>query len=93
MLNLLKIFQDLFQNYTKHKQINAVNFLVKISIYWRSHASKGVHRGRLGGSNPPIGLSTKMHNKENTTFLALLSLFFLCNDMDSNIIWSNFWNI
>ena len=35
--------------------------------------------------NPPIGLSTKMHNKENITFLALLSLCF-CNDMDSNMI-------
>ena len=34
---------------------------------------------------PPIGLSTKMHNKENISFLALLNLFF-CNDMDSNMI-------
>ena len=34
---------------------------------------------------PPIGLSTKMHSKENITFLALLSLFF-CNDTDSNMI-------
>ena len=48
---------------------------------------KGVRRGGFGGSNPPpIGLSTKMHNKENITFLALLSLFFFCNDMDFNII-------
>ena len=28
------------------------------------------------GFKPPIGLSTKMLNKENITFLALLSLFF-----------------
>ena len=46
---------------------------------------KCVRKGGFGGSNPPIGLSTKMHNKENITFLALLSLFF-CNYMDSNII-------
>ena len=31
---------------------------------------------------PPIGQSTKMHNKENTTFLALLRLFF-CTEIDS----------
>ena len=31
----------------------------------------------FGGSTPPIGLSTKMHSKENITFLALLSLLFL----------------
>ena len=52
--------------------------------------TKGVRRGGFGGSNhppppPPIGLSTKMHSKENITFLALLSLFF-CNDTDSNMI-------
>ena len=34
-------------------------------------------QGGFGGSNPPIGLSTKMQNKENITFLALLSMFFL----------------
>ena len=50
--------------------------------------TKGVRKGGgggFGGSNPPIGLSTKMHSKENITFLALLSLFF-CNDTDSNMI-------
>ena len=36
--------------------------------------------GGLGVQTPPIGLLTKMHNKENITFLAFLSLFF-CNDM------------
>ena len=35
--------------------------------------SKDVRRFNLP---PPIGLSDKMHNKENITFLALLSLFF-----------------
>ena len=29
-----------------------------------------------GGGFPPIGLSTKMQNKKNTTFLALLRLSF-----------------
>ena len=38
-----------------------------------------------GVQTSPIGMSTKMHNKENITFLALLSLLF-CNDMDSNMI-------
>ena len=47
--------------------------------------------GGVGGSNPPIGLSTKMYKKK-ITFLALLSLFF-CNDTDSKVIWSNFWSI
>ena len=31
--------------------------------------------GGGGGYSPPIGLPTKMQNKENTTFLALLRLF------------------
>ena len=39
----------------------------------------------FGGSTTPFGLSTKMHNKENISFFALLSLLF-CNDMDSNMI-------
>ena len=48
---------------------------------------QGRTQGRGLGAQPPppIGLSTKMHNKENVTFLALLSLFF-CNDADSNMI-------
>ena len=44
--------------------------------------SKDVRRFNL----PPIGLSDKMYNKENITFLALLSLLFFCNDMDSSMI-------
>ena len=48
------------------------------------YISKGVRTGRLGVQTPSIGLSTKMHNKENITFLALLRLF--CNDTDSNMI-------
>ena len=48
--------------------------------------AQGRTQGRgFKGSNPPIDLSTKMHNKENITFLALLRLFF-CNDTDSNMI-------
>ena len=49
--------------------------------------SKGVRKeGVLGVQTfPLIGLWTKMHNKENITFLARLSLPF-CNDMDSNMI-------
>ena len=42
------------------------------------NASKGVRRGGVCGSTPPPnGPSTKMHNKEKITFLALLRLFFL----------------
>ena len=41
--------------------------------------------GVLGVQPPPIGLSTEMHNKENITFLGLLSLFF-CIDTNSNMI-------
>ena len=49
-------------------------------------SDQGRMQGGFGGSNlPPIGLSTKMHSKENITFLALLSLFF-CNDTDSNMV-------
>ena len=47
---------------------------------------QGRTQGGFGGSNPPPHWSvTKMHNKENITFLALLSLFF-CNDTDFNMI-------
>ena len=46
---------------------------------------QGRTQGGLGVQTPPIGLSTKMHSKENITFLAHLSLFF-CNDKDSNMI-------
>ena len=31
---------------------------------------------REGGYNPPIGMSTKTQNGKNTTFLALLRLFY-----------------
>ena len=34
-------------------------------------------RSQGGGCSPPIGLSTKMQNKKNTTFLAHLWLFFV----------------
>ena len=46
---------------------------------------KGVRRGGFGGSTPPIGLSTKMHNKENITFFSLLSLFFFA------LTWTPTW--
>ena len=43
---------------------------------WAMHyASSSATRGG-GGYSPPIGLSTKLQNKKNTTFLALLILFF-----------------
>ena len=44
-----------------------------------TNKNSSLARGRAGGlqpPSPPIGLSTKMQNKQNTTFLALLRLFF-----------------
>ena len=41
--------------------------------------TSSVARGEAGGGGaiaPPVGLPTKMQNKENTTFLALLRLSF-----------------
>ena len=44
--------------------------------------SSSVARGwGRGGYSPPIGLSTKMQNKKNNMFLALLRLLF-CVGMD-----------
>ena len=40
--------------------------------------------GSGGGYSPPVGLSTKMQNKENTTFLALLRLFLRWNGLKSD---------
>ena len=33
--------------------------------------------GGGGGATAPIGMSTKMQNEKNTTFLALLRLFYV----------------
>ena len=38
--------------------------------------SSSVARERGGGAVAPIGMSTKMQKKKNTTFLALLRLFY-----------------
>ena len=39
--------------------------------------NRSVARGWEGGGySPPIGMSTKMQNGKNTTFLALLRLFY-----------------
>ena len=50
--------------------------LMSLKPYILVPLCKGVRRG---GSKfkPPIGLSATMYNKENITFLAILSLFFL----------------
>ena len=50
-------------------------FFVSLASSLVSSTPPLVARGR-GGYSPPIGLSTKMQNKKNTTFLALLRLFF-----------------
>ena len=41
-----------------------------------NNMASSVAGGGGGGYIPPIGLSTKMQNKKNTTFLALLRLSF-----------------
>ena len=89
---ILQIFSNNLFNYLFEK-VSCLNVCVVYHIYSlclgkivSMQETKGVRKGGVGGSNPPhIGLSTKMHTKENITFLALLSLFF-CNDMDSNMI-------
>ena len=50
-----------------------------VTVRLPSDVSSSVARGGGGGGGYIllIGLSTKMQNKENTTFLALLRLFFL----------------
>ena len=57
-------------------------FNISYQLQPRAYARGG---GGWGFKPPTIDLSTKMHNKENITFLAFLSLFF-CNDTDSNMI-------
>ena len=51
---------------------------INYKICHNQTAKQGRTQVGVWGFNPPppIGLSTKMHNKENITFLALLSLFF-----------------
>ena len=69
--------------FTRLSQMDAVNYYNKFAGHSRAYARGG--GGGLGLETPAIGLSTKMHSKENITFLALLSLFF-CNDTDFNMI-------
>ena len=58
---------------------------LKFSFQKNTSSQGRTQGGALGVQTPPIGLSTKMHRKENITFLEHLSLFF-CNDKDSNMI-------
>ena len=49
-------------------------------------ADSSVARGGAGGAiAPPIGLPTKMQNKENTTFLALLRLSFALDQTKNDL--------
>ena len=50
-----------------------VNLQRKVQLFVGSMTSSVARRGG-GGYSPPIGMSTKMQNKKNTTFLALLRL-------------------
>ena len=59
-----------------NKTYNQEYFVVMSSSRF-SYVGARAYAGGLGVQPPPIGLSTKMHNKENITFLALLSLFFV----------------
>ena len=53
----------------------ALSTLFEVIFSKSRQSCSSVARGR-GGYSPPIGLSTKMQNKKNTTFLDLLKLFF-----------------
>ena len=44
---------------------------ILVRSQWQSSEYSSIARGR-GGYSTPIGMSTKMHNEKNTTFLALL---------------------
>ena len=46
------------------------NVMLRVRVTFSSLGRGG------GGYRPPIGLSTKMKNKKNNTFLALLKLVF-----------------
>ena len=46
--------------------------LLPVYAFFGSIVARG---SRGGGYSPPIGMSAKMQNGKNTTFLALLSLF------------------
>ena len=52
-------------------QINWIATFAQLALTWHSRVARG------GAIVFPIGLPTKMQNKENTTFLALLRLFFV----------------
>ena len=51
--------------------------------FTQQRSQGGGRRGAI--APPPIGLSTKMQNEKNDTFLALLRLFF-CAGMDQKVI-------
>ena len=55
------------------KRVSVIRKLWNVVLRVRV-TSSGIGGG--GGYKPPFGLSTKMRNKENTTFLALLRLVF-----------------
>ena len=48
--------------------------------------SSSVARGGGGGAKaPPIGMSNKMRKEKNTTFLALLRLFYVLDGLKSDL--------
>ena len=64
------VLQDQFYDHQNHS--SARDLFQKMALS-QSVAEPG---GRRGYSPPPIGMSTKMQNKTNTTLLALLRLFY-----------------
>ena len=64
------VLQDQFYDHQNHSSARDVFQKMALS---QSVAEPG---GRRGYSPPPIGMSTKMQNKTNTTLLAFLRLFY-----------------
>ena len=81
---MIDIFQCLLYTFKFWKPLNTNLTMLMEHYEIRNRCISDViinNQGRMQegvwGFNPPtIDLSTKMHNKENITFLALLSLFF-----------------
>ena len=72
ILNSFKLFAYSFRSaLTMRKSFLETSAIKKIMLM-----SSSVARGGGGAIAPLIGMSTKMQNGKNTTFLALLTLFY-----------------
>ena len=56
--------------------LRQINWLLQIDLPYQYHTEVVSSSIARGGYSPPIGMSTKMQIEKNTTFLALLRLFY-----------------